>query len=75
MTQKLIKALSKFTMLMTLKFHRKFLKGYHGWDETSYKEVLLEKLNKNLKDEDYVDVANFAMSLWYLKEKEGKNKK
>ena len=73
MTQKLLMLIGKFTTMMTLKINKKTIQGYHGWDLSINKATMLKKLRRNLKQEDYVDVANLAMFLWNLKEQERKN--
>ncbi len=70
MTQKLLTLIEKFTTMMALKIYKKIRQGSRGWDSPNYKALMLKKLHRNLKQEDYVDVANLAMFLWYLKKQE-----
>ena len=52
------------------KLIQKLNEGYHGWDDPTSKEGLIRILKKNMERSDWVDVANIAMFLWNLEQKE-----
>lgn len=64
------KALDKmvacFSMEMKRKLKRKYLEGYHGWDdpENFPDEGIVEALKEHVNKGNWVDVANFAAMLW-----------
>jgi len=75
MTQLLWKtAAAFFTKMVAKLIHQNSTHGYIGWDQESSVRYqgLMDKLHRNIKDEDWVDVANLAMMLDYRKSKESK---
>ena len=63
-SKKLEKTVDDFVKEMKAKLRIKMNHGYSGWDKPENKGMILEKLSWNLKEKDYVDVANLAMMLW-----------
>ena len=61
--------LNHFAELMIKRFTQKHDEGFRGWDHQAINEYwslcLKERLLKNLVNEDWVDVANLALMLWY----------
>jgi hypothetical protein len=65
MTQKLWTCASVFFGKMVAKMiHQSQSHGYSGRDYSS-ESYLIEKLNRNIQERDWVDVANLAMMLDY----------
>ena len=69
-------ALDRFRLAMQAKMVRKFADGYRGWDKKYpmrlVKGCIHEKAQQIVhdgKDEQAVDLANFAMMVWYRNQK------
>lgn len=74
--KKIEEALDVFRMAMQAKMVRKFADGYRGWDKKypmrMVKGCIHEKAAQIVhdnKDEQAVDLANFAMMVWYRSKK------
>ena len=63
----LFQAVNAFARAMKVKLANKTLDGKSGWQETWWIESgnALEQLLAHAKKGDMVDVANFAMFIWY----------
>ena len=66
---------SEFSNEMKQKLIQKHFQGFRGWDSMPLKEITdalvshVMNLGRDYKPEDAIDIANFAMFLWYnLKE-------
>lgn len=72
---KLSIALEKFKLEMGDRLTKGAIKGARGWDDPRAKDYLEHRLDDiwNYSDIgacDYIDIANYAMFLWWLEEKE-----
>ena len=63
----LIQTQETFNLIRSNKMAAKLLLGFTYWDkrEELSDEELIERLEKNIKDKDWVDVANLANFLWH----------
>jgi hypothetical protein len=66
-TSKLCEAVNDFAHVMKVKLLRKMLQGQRGWDEPLNLENIEDGLRKHVTKSDPIDVANFAMMLWYIR--------
>ena len=57
------RGLRDFTTEMTKKFQEKAAAGYTGWDVCD-EDYLLARMDKNVNERDWTDVANLAFFLW-----------
>ena len=62
-----------FSQAMLTKLCEKEKDGWHGWRQIKNEAQFMRRLNehvmKALDSGDYVDVANFAAFLWYIRKK------
>lgn len=67
----LFKSLVKFANAMFRKLVAKGRAGYRGFDDPNYTSnvTLTKNLRKNIKDRDWVDVANLALILQYRQDR------
>jgi len=76
---KLLRTLASFKEAMSNKLEKQILKGYNNWDNkdlisdnellSRLEDKLTSRSRKDLDAEDFIDVANYCMFLWYrLKE-------
>jgi hypothetical protein len=67
---KLVNRLYNFAAEMKRKLIKKRDAGYTGWDDSVYRSALETKLQYQIEHaelpEDYVDIANLAMFLYWL---------
>jgi len=67
---KLLEVIAQFQLEMYYKLERKEAQGETGWDNAAWKDAcrkcLQEHVDKAVTREDWVDVANFSMFMWYL---------
>ena len=73
---RLNKAVDAFAVVMKEKLSKKAAEGFRGWDKPVFRRNVVSVLIKhaNLVEFDpaqAVDIANFAMMLWYLQQQEG----
>ncbi len=59
-------AVDLFSKAMKLKMLKKANQGWKGWDDKDFLPIAKERLKEHLEKGDMVDVANFAMMVWYL---------
>ncbi len=71
----LIEASATFYGKCIAKLLKRQAEGFHGWDEKRYHSIIRKKLNKNVQEHDWVDVANLAMMLHFLESEEMDGKK
>lgn len=64
----LAELLGIFSKEMAQKVMLKLESGYSGWDNPTVEATMRQKLEKNLQENDMVDVAVLAMMLWNLKQ-------
>ncbi len=62
-------AILKFADVMRDKMFDKAAEEYFGWDDKSYTKEIEQKLLEQVEKGNYVNVANFAMMLHFLKTK------
>ena len=46
----------------------KYKQGLRGWDEPRFKGVITQKLINNIQKNDFIDVANLSMMLYFINE-------
>lgn len=65
----LIKAVFLFAKEMLCKLNNKYEEGWDGWDDKKQCDTaeFIERLKDHVDSRDWVDVANFAMFLWWRK--------
>jgi hypothetical protein len=68
--QRIHEAVNEFASTMFVKMIAKYYDGYKGWNESEQKEFIWAELQTNLKQEDYIDVANLAMMLHRFQQEE-----
>ena len=63
---RLCRMVDRFAISMKTKLLAKLDKGYDGWDAEDAIEAdyLIDRLEKNTKENDWVDVANLACIFW-----------
>ena len=61
--RKICRAVDFFAEKMKTTMLGKYEDGYREWDCDDYTDIIRHKLTKNLMEDDFVDVANFAMML------------
>lgn len=52
--------------------------GYTGWDDPEYREILFEKLMRNIaranqRSEKWIDIANLVFFLWHIDSKKSRS--
>lgn len=64
-TKALTALVDDFADEMKKKLIKKFMEGYHGWDDPNWsRKEIVDRLYKHIDKGDMVDVANFAMFAW-----------
>ncbi|MDD4984105.1 MAG: hypothetical protein PHH82_04705 [Candidatus ainarchaeum sp.] len=46
----------------------KYKQGLRGWDDIKQKGVITQKLINNIEKDDFIDVANLSMMLYFINE-------
>ena len=67
---KLSRLVSKFGMAQKNKLFSKIEDGSYGWEEPDEYEGMKSALVEKVADGKWVCVANYAMMLWHLEQKE-----
>jgi len=63
---KLVPVFDEFTRAMQMKLSLKVFQGSTGWDDPAWTiEMATKALNAHVEKGDLVDVANFAMFIWF----------
>lgn len=65
----LLRNLKEFVRQMEKRFREKEIAGFSGWEEIP-KHEYINRLLKNLAKNDFIDVANLAMLMWALEQKD-----
>lgn len=66
MPVKIERTLDEFVEVVKKKLRIKQRQGYSGWEDPYCIHTVQNRLKKNIKDEDWVDVAACVMILWNL---------
>jgi hypothetical protein len=78
--ERLARLVDDFGNAQKKKLIKKWSQGRRGWEDDRYKSFLVAELCRHVKENDWLDVGNFAMFLWNFeryspapggKEKEG----
>ena len=64
-------AVATFARRMVLKMLSKIDEGKRGWNDPAYEHYVKSELLDHFEQDDWLDVANFAMILDYMCQKKG----